>query len=83
MTTAVICQQSPYFDHILLRTPYWGEQKVNPLIKHKLNNATTLFQNLTERVPPMIGVTEVDMYFVYYICALLCGFKCYALCNKK
>ena len=59
------------------------EQKVNPLIKHKLNNATTLFQNLTEQVPPMIGVTEVDMYFVYYICALLCGFKCYAKCNKK
>ena len=31
----------------------------------------------------MIGLSEVDMYFVYYICALLCGCKCYARCNEK
>ena len=31
----------------------------------------------------MVGLSEVDMYFVYYICALLCGCKCYARCNEK
>ena len=68
--------------HFLLGTQSWvnDEQKVNPLTQQKWNNTITLLRNLTERVPSMICLSEVDnMYFVYYICPLLC----YAMCNKK
>ena len=70
--SAVICHTNQ--PDLYLELNLWWEQEVNPLTE----------QNLTEWVPLMIGLSEVDkMYFVYYICALLCGCKCYLVGNKE
>ena len=70
--SAVICHTNQ--PDLYLELNLWWEQEVNPLTE----------QNLTERVPLLIGLSEVDkMYFVYYIGALLCGCKCYLVGNKE